>query len=529
MLNLALHSLWNRRFVASLTILSIALAVALILGVERLRDSARASFANSASGIDLIVAPRGNDVQILMATVFGVGSTGTGMTWQSFEQVENFPAVDWAVPLMMGDNHRGYPVMGTTGAYFDHFRHSGGKDLDFAQGGGFEAADSAVIGAEVAARFGYNVGTVIVNAHGAGDVSFDVHDDAPFTVTGTLAATGTAVDRMVFVSTEGFDALHAAYDTPAADPLADPMGGDVPASGGENDAENDDHAHNEHNGHDGHNDHEAPEDDHAEDGHDDHDDAHHEDEESHKGHAHEETSHATPLHSEHEDHDDDGHAEEHEAHEADHNDHAQDGHDENEHEAYGHDDHEGHGHEPDQINAIFVGLSDRSAILGIQRALQTNPTEALSAVMPNVALLQLWSITGTAENALRLMSVAVAAASLIGMVVMLSATLDARRREFSILRSVGASPRSIFGLIVTEALVTAGVGILVGVALLAATTALTNPILSADYGFRISHALPNITELTLLLAVFCVAALASLLPAWRVYRITLSDGLAAKL
>ncbi|WP_270728432.1 ABC transporter permease [Shimia sp. Alg240-R146] len=440
MLNLALYSLWNRRFVASLTVLSIALAVALILGVERLRDSARGSFANSASGIDLIVAPRGNDVQILMATVFGVGSTGTGMSWDSFERVENLPAVDWAVPLMMGDNHRGYPVMGTSRAYFEHFRHSGGQSLEFAQGGDFEAADSAVMGAEVATRFGYGIGTVFVNAHGAGNVSFDMHDDAPFTVTGVLAPTGTAVDRMVFISTEGFDGLHASYETPAADPFAAQENDDASSSLGGTDE-----------------------------------------------------------------------------------DQAQD--------ARGHDDdnHEDHGYEPNQINAIYVGLTERRAILGIQRALQTDATEALSAVMPNVALLQLWSITGTAENALRLMSVAVAAASLIGMVVMLSATLEARRREFAILRSVGATPGKIFGLIVSEALMMAVVGILIGIALLLLSTALANPILSANYGFRMGLALPSFSELTLLLAVFCVAALASLLPAWRVYRMTLSDGLAAKL
>ena len=78
----ALRSLWNRRFVAALTMLSIAMSVALILGVERLRGEARDSFTNSASGIDLIVAPRGNAVQILMATVSGVGTTGTGFGWK---------------------------------------------------------------------------------------------------------------------------------------------------------------------------------------------------------------------------------------------------------------------------------------------------------------------------------------------------------------------------------------------------------------------------------------------------------------
>ena len=127
MLGLALRSLWNWRFVAALTVLSIALSVALILGVERVRNETRDSFANSASGIDLIVAPRGNSVQILMATVFGVGSMGTGLAWQTYKLVEDLPQVAWSVPIQMGDNHRGFPVIGTTAAYFKRFRHSGGS------------------------------------------------------------------------------------------------------------------------------------------------------------------------------------------------------------------------------------------------------------------------------------------------------------------------------------------------------------------------------------------------------------------
>ncbi|MGR3714799.1 MAG: ABC transporter permease [Shimia sp.] len=428
MLTFAWRSLKSRRFVACLTVLSIALSVSLILGVERLRDSARASFANSASGIDLIVAPRGNDVQILMATVFGVGSTGAPLSWESYGLVKDLPGVDWAVPLMMGDNHRGFPVMGTTAAYFDHFRHSGGQTLEFAKGTAFSGADSTVIGADVAARFDYDLGTVIVNAHGAGSVSFEMHDDAPFTVSGVLAQTGTAVDRMVFVSTEGFDALHAEYGPAEADPFA--------------------------------------------------------------------TANSVEIEPDH-----DAHDEEHASFE----------------------------NAPDQINAIFVGLSRRDAILGLQRALSTHQTEALSAVMPNVALLQLWSLTGTAENALRLMSLAVALASVIGMVVMLSAALDSRRREFAILRSVGAAPRTVFSLIVLEALMVTAAGIVLGVALLTLATAVADPILSVRFGFRMGLNMISSREFLLLLAVFCFGGLASLLPAWRVYRLTLTDGLNARL
>lgn len=417
---LVVQSLLNRRFVASLTVLAIALSVALILSVERLRDSARTSFANSASGVDLIIAPRGNDVQILLATLFGVGSTGTGMSGDVVGLLKDMPGVAWTVPLMQGDNHKGFPVIGTSEAYFEHFKHSRGEALTFAQGTPFADPQSAVIGAEVAQRLGYRLGTEIVNAHGAGSVALEVHDEAPFEVTGILARTNTAVDRMVFVSLQGFEKLHAEAEAHPADPLA---------------------AHTE------------------------------------------------------EDHVENGVA----------------------------------GVVPAQVNAAYVGLSNRTAVLGVQRAIATYTKEPLSAVMPNVALLQLWSITGTAESALRVMSLAVVVASMIGMVVMLSAALEARRREFAILRSVGASPRDVVLMIVTEALLVTASGIVLGRLIFWGAILLAAPLLSTQFGVTLGNQMLGTSEAALLLTILCFGGLASLLPAWRVYRMTLADGLTTKL
>ncbi len=423
MFRLALGSLWNRRFVALLTIGSIALSVALILGVERLRSEARQSFANSASGIDLIVAARGSPIQILMATVFGVGSTDVGLQWDTFTMVEHQPGVAWAVPLQMGDNHHGYPVVGTTVDYFQHFRHSGGQALVFAAGQAFAPgeSDGAVVGAEVAARFGYHPGAVIINAHGAGEVAFDLHDDAPFTIRGVLAPTGTAVDRMVLVSLAGFDTLHAQRQAQPLDPFEDPPEVAPTAAG------------------------------------------------------------------------------------------------------------EAHHHEPQTLNAILVGLTDRGAVLGLQRALANYPHEAITVVLPNVALLELWSITGTAETALRLMASAVALAGMTGMIVMLSATLEARRREFAILRAVGATPTKIFALILIEALLLTAAGIAVGLGLLSVGTLIADPLLYSRYGLRMGLDLLHPREGALLAATLLAGFLAALVPAFRVYRVTLADGLSPRI
>ncbi len=443
MLNLGIRSLLNRRFVVALTVLSIALSVFLVIGVERLRTSAKESFARSASGIDLIVAARGDPVQILMGTVFGVGSAGPGIGWHSYEEITGLPLVEWAVPILLGDNHRGFPVVGTTTDYFDRFRYGGGKALEFASGNAFAAASGAVVGSEVAARFGYSTGTSIVNAHGAGTVAFDMHDEAPFVIVGVLAPTGTAVDRTVIVSVEGFDRLHrGSHDD--GDETLDPFG-----TAAENNAPS---------------------------------------EKLDYG-----TSKATgqgtqQSESESEDR-----------------------------------------YMPSRINAVYVGLTDRAAVLSVQRVIDEYLPEPLTAVLPNVALLQLWSITGAAEAALLAMAFAVALAGITGMIVMISASLDARRREFAILRSIGAAPRRIFALIVVESLLVTAIGIVLGLIVLNLVSVLLEPWFTGAFGFILDSRLLSLHEGFLVLAILVAGAGASILPAARVYRMTLVDGLAFRL
>jgi putative ABC transport system permease protein len=119
---LALRSLGNRRLTAILTILSIGLSVALLLGVEKVRSGARESFANTISGTDLIVGARGGGVQLLLYSVFRIGNASNNITWKSFQDVAARPEVAWIVPLSLGDSHRGFRVLGTTRDYFERYR-----------------------------------------------------------------------------------------------------------------------------------------------------------------------------------------------------------------------------------------------------------------------------------------------------------------------------------------------------------------------------------------------------------------------
>ena len=172
---LSLRSIANRRLSVALTVLAVALAVALLLGVERLRTDARAGFAQTISGTDLVVGARGGAVQLLLYSVFHIGDATANLSWASVEHVAALPQVKWLVPLALGDSHRGHRVVGTTTDFFLHYRHGEGSSLAFAAGGPFAEAPAraedifqAVVGAEVAARHGYRLGDRIVLSHGGG-------------------------------------------------------------------------------------------------------------------------------------------------------------------------------------------------------------------------------------------------------------------------------------------------------------------------------------------------------------------------
>lgn len=210
---LAWKSLLNRRFTVLLTICSIALAVALLLGVERLRHEARSGFTATISGTDLIVGARTGSVQLLLYSVFRLGEATNNISWQSYRQIADHSRVAWTVPLSLGDSHRGYPVLGTNLDYFKYYRYADDRPLRLAEGELFEDIFEAVLGAEVARRLDYRLGREIIVAHGGSDVGFSRHDNHPFTVSGILEPTGTPVDNTVHIALEGFEAIHIGWET----------------------------------------------------------------------------------------------------------------------------------------------------------------------------------------------------------------------------------------------------------------------------------------------------------------------------
>lgn len=208
MFKLAFASLWNRRGSAVLTMLAIAISVSLLLGVERVREQTRQNFANTVSGTDIIVGARTGQVQLLLSSVFHIGSMTNTLSGESYAYLRDLPEVQWHIPIALGDSVKGAPVVATSNAFFDHFQYGNKTALTFAAGESFAADTEVVVGAQVASEQQLRVGENITLSHGSGGISFSDHDEQPFTVVGVLARTGTPVDKAVYVPLAGLALLH---------------------------------------------------------------------------------------------------------------------------------------------------------------------------------------------------------------------------------------------------------------------------------------------------------------------------------
>jgi putative ABC transport system permease protein len=208
LVKLAAKSLLQRRVSVLLTVMMIAISVFVLLSVDTIRYQAKDSFSKTVSGVDLIIGARTGQLNLLLYSVFHIGNATNNISWQSYQQIANSRNVAWTIPISLGDSHRGYRVVGTTTDLFKYFKYGQQQPLEFKEGQQFEGLYDAVIGADVAKKLGYKIGSKIVLSHGIAATSFSKHDDKPFIISGVLKPTGTPIDKTVYVSLQAIEAIH---------------------------------------------------------------------------------------------------------------------------------------------------------------------------------------------------------------------------------------------------------------------------------------------------------------------------------
>jgi putative ABC transport system permease protein len=253
LLHIALKSIKQRFLSSSLTALSVALGVMLMVAVLVINGVVSGLFNQQSFGYHLIVGPKGSDLSLALSAIYRLDRPSEPLPYLFYKEIQENPLVEQAVPMAIGDvtEQGGFPIVGTVPAFFamdyaykKSFRVSG----DF-----LRTPFDAVIGSQVARTNGWKIGSEFKLIHG-GVESDHVHDEK-FRVVGVLAPTGTPNDRTAFISLAGFWAIsgHEKPLTEALDRLAKfgyPISDELRQKAAKP------HAHHDHPGHDQHHEHE---------------------------------------------------------------------------------------------------------------------------------------------------------------------------------------------------------------------------------------------------------------------------------
>ncbi len=206
---LAIQSMLTRRVSVIIAILCVALSVMLLCGSWAVEVGIRQGFARSLAGTDVIVGARGSPINLLLYSLFQVGSPLESMDWSSYQRIAKNPEVSWTIPIALGDNHKSFRVLASNQSLFENFRFGHQEQMTLAQGRLDLSDFSIVIGSQVAKELGYVIGTSIILGHGS-EVSEAIsqHSQQPFRVAGILAPTATPLDRTLLISLESTAMLH---------------------------------------------------------------------------------------------------------------------------------------------------------------------------------------------------------------------------------------------------------------------------------------------------------------------------------
>lgn len=414
-LRLALKSLKFRRWSSLLTILSISLSIMLLISVERTRRAAEDGFTNSISQTDLLVGGRTGPINLILYSVFNMGSPTNNVSWDSYQHFVQHPAVAWTIPYSLGDSHRGFRVVATDQNFFDHYRFRGDQKVQIQDGKPLENLWDVVIGSQVAKELGYSLNSKVIIAHGVTKgAAIQTHDDKPFAVTGILKPTGTSIDQSLYISLKGMEAIHMDWQSGMA-PTKDSA---IPASN------------------------------------------------------------IDPSKI-----------------------------------------------EVEQITSFFIGTKSRIETLRLQREINTYENEPLTAVIPGATLSELWRTLGYFEKVLKSISWMVILVGLMSMLISLLTSLNERRREMAILRSLGASLKHISLLLVFESCCLTIAGVVTGLSMHFLIFVLIGDWLQTEFGFYLTGLWLSPSEFLYLLGTIFLGFLVGWIPAHVASRNAIKDGL----
>jgi len=412
MFRLFFSSIRSRWLPTTLIVSCLVASMVLLLSIERIQNGTKQSFNYSISGVDSIIGPRSSSVALVLYTIFHIGKPTNNITYETFEYLKERKEIDWIVPIALGDSYDEFRVIATTSDYFEKIKFGDNNQITFDKGNNSLGLNNTIFGADVAKKLNSKIGDKINIVHGSNADMGIEHDDISFELSGILKKTGTPIDKLVFISLQGYELVHLGWKS-----------GKKIFSLKNQDLSKID------------------------------------------------TDQLIPK----------------------------------------------------TITAAFVGLKSKLTIFNFQKDIREYLEEPISAVIPSIALSELWSIVGVVDKGFKLLSWIVIVISLIAMVTLIINSLENRKREMLIYRANGASPLDLSFMVVIEAIFIGLVSIILALIFVSLISYFASSQLSIHFGISTNFSFLTLNEATILSIILLAGVLSSMVPAFITYRNNLNQ------
>lgn len=423
------------------TSLSVAVGVALIFAILAIKTGSRERLALGYSGFDLIVGAKGSPLQLTLNVVYNLDVSPGNIPYSLYEKLEKDPRVKLVVPYSVGDNYKGFRIVGTTDTFLSQFEPRPDQRFEFANGRSFrfqksdleaamkEASEQsknpsgeenqmnrgvyeAVAGSIAADKAGLKVGDTFVATHGVVNATEALgHPESPWTVVGILKPTGTPADRAIYINLDSFYRIKG-HVISARKPDENPK--EVPV---DNDPE------------------------------------------------------------------------------------------------------------AGQVSALALKAKSPIAIFSLRK--EINDRNDAQAAVPAEEVRKLLTIVGNIDRILLAQAILIVIVAAIGTALAIFNSMNARRRDIAVMRALGARRKTIFAIIVGEAVLISTCGALIGLILGHEALSLASPLIESATGFPIAAWDFYSFESILFAGVLLVGLVTGIGPAISAYKTNVASGLAS--
>jgi putative ABC transport system permease protein len=201
LLKISTNNLKDKPLTTSLSILLMALGIAIISLLLLAGKQIEEKFTRNVAGIDMVVGAKGSPLQLILASIYQIDSPTGNISMEEANRLTRSPLVKSTIPLSMGDSYKGYRIVGSNEKYLAHFQ------AEFETGKVFSKPMEMVVGSKVAKNLGLKVGDAFSSQHGF-DKEGEAHKEKQFKVVGVLKTTNSVLDALMITPLESVWAVH---------------------------------------------------------------------------------------------------------------------------------------------------------------------------------------------------------------------------------------------------------------------------------------------------------------------------------